>query len=794
MGVELLAPAGNWDALVAAVQNGADAIYAGGTSFSARAYAQNFDRDVLKKAIDYCHLYGKKLYMTVNTLVDDEELRDMVSYAVDAYKMGVDAFIVQDLGAARVMLDMGLPVHASTQMTVHNTEGVKFLQHMGFKRVVLARELSLDEIKDIVANTSLEIEVFVHGALCVSYSGQCLLSSFIGGRSGNRGRCAQPCRKLYQLINGDKAIGDFCYILSMKDLNTINWLQEIVGAGVTSLKVEGRMKRPEYVATVIRAYRSALDGTLSEQDCSDLECIFNREFTPGYIMGDSITNVVNTKSPKNQGVYVGKLLSVRKRIGDFMLERPVSVGDGIGIGPTGFTVSVIFKNGRKVEKAVGRVEIPLPTTDVKPGNVYKTFDVALVEKARKSYEDMYGKKIEVRARAEIKLDNPMRLAVWDDTHTVKVTGTVKAEKAIKKPIEPERIKEQIQKTGNMPYIINYVDVDTDEGVILPVREINGVRRKALEELTLARCSIKAKTIKEPEYWEDPATLERETTLYAKVKTVQDVNKAIEAGIDGIYFQSMDVDEIERALDLCQSEDVIFAWALPYITRNEVLKDILAIGEKLAHRNLNRVVVSNIGLIGPLRDMGFALHGDYNFNVFNSQTACLLRRYGLELITLSPELRLSQIKRIFRHMGGKLMTIIYGYIPAMITPYDPVKKILSFKKSNKGDFCDYKPKSWGIKDQTGAIFPVEAVHYGDKNEKKLYTVIYNSRPLFMADKIGDILDAGVRNLRLDFIEENENVYDIIRCYKACLNGDFGCINVIRDKIPSFTRGHFYKGVE
>lgn len=465
MRVELLAPAGSWDALVAAVQNGADAVYAGGTAFSARAYAQNFDRDTLKKAVDYCHLYGKKLYMTVNTLVDDGELKEMVSYAADAYKMGVDAFIVQDLGAARVMIDMGLPVHASTQMTVHNTEGVKFLHRMGFKRVVLSRELTLDEIRNITANTPIEIEVFVHGALCVSYSGQCLLSSLIGGRSGNRGRCAQPCRKLYQLVYGGKAIGDARYLLSMKDLNTIDWLKDIVNAGVASLKVEGRMKRPEYVATVIRAYRSALDGVLSEQDRRDLEAIFNRKFTRGYILGENPEDVVNPESPKNRGVYVGRLLSVKKGIGSFDFDVTVSVGDGIMIGDTGFTISAIFKNGKKVDKADGRVEIPVK--DVRSGDVYRTFDARLIDRARKSYEDIYGQKISVKARAEIRLNQPMKLVVWDGINTVEVKGFVNVEKAIKKPLDPVRVKDQIQKTGSTPYAISCVDVDMDEGVILP---------------------------------------------------------------------------------------------------------------------------------------------------------------------------------------------------------------------------------------------------------------------------------------------------------------------------------------
>ncbi|WP_026486164.1 U32 family peptidase [Caldanaerobius polysaccharolyticus] len=778
MNVELLAPAGDWEALVAAVQNGADAVYAGGRAFSARAYARNFDRDELKKAIDYCHLYGKKLYITVNTVVDDYELKEMVSYAADLYEMGADAFIVQDLGAARVMIDMGLPVHASTQMNVHNAKGVKFLQDMGFKRVVLARELSLKEIQDIVAKTSMEIEVFVHGALCVSYSGLCLMSSLIGGRSGNRGKCAQPCRKLYQLVDASgNAVGEKGYLMSMKDLNTVERLKDIVQAGVTSLKIEGRMKRPEYVATVVKAYRSALDGVLTLQDVKDLKAIFSRDFTPGYILGEQGPSVVNTHSPNNQGVCIGRLLSVKKGVGTFEFDVPVSLGDGIRIGDVGFTVSAIYKNGEKVQEASGRVQIPVK--EVKPGDVYRTSDVKLIQKARMSYQDIYSRKIPVEVYGEVHLGCPMKLKLWDGTNAVETKGSVNAERAIKKSLDPDRVKEQLCKTGGTPYRVEHIQVDVDEGVMLPVKEINSVRRSALEKLTELRCYTGPRPMKKPEYAVAKRPLENEIRLYAKVLSAADGSQAIKGGIDGVYVQSVNIDELLTAWDECRSKEVEFIWALPYITREKTMDEVLKLAEKLACEGIDRVAVSNLGLVQPLHDIGYTLHGDHTLNVFNSQSVFSLREHGVKVIALSPELRLSQIKDIVDIAGGGLEVVAYGYIPAMITAYDPVKKALLLK----GILAD--AEGYGIRDETGVVFPVK---------RHSYTIVYNSRPIFMADRISDVVDAGVKNLRLDFIGNGEDICCIVECYRSCLEGDCENAREIREHIGKFTRGHFYKGVE
>ena len=313
--IELLAPAGNFDALKAAVNAGADAVYLAGENFGARAYAQNFSRENLIDAVKFAHLRGVKIHVTANTILADDELENFADYIKFLRKIHVDAILVQDLGAAKIIQEIApeIPLHASTQMTIHNLEGVNFLAKIGFSRVVLSRELSLAEIEKIAKNSSIETEIFIHGALCICYSGQCLMSSMIGGRSGNRGRCAQPCRLPYKLVDADgknflENVGE--YLLSPKDLNTLEILPQILQTGVDSLKIEGRMKRPEYVATVVKIYRDALDKKSLQDASYKLQAIFNRDFTTAHLDGNPRRNLISDKRPNNRGVLVGRVTKI----------------------------------------------------------------------------------------------------------------------------------------------------------------------------------------------------------------------------------------------------------------------------------------------------------------------------------------------------------------------------------------------------------------------------------------------------------------------------------------------------
>ncbi|MGI6113521.1 MAG: peptidase U32 family protein, partial [Mahellales bacterium] len=358
--MELLAPAGSKEALHAAIKGGADAVYLGGTRFSARQYAKNFDNRQLEESTDYCHRFGVKIYVTVNTLLSNDELEEAADFIGQIHRMGVDGVIIQDLGLLHIIRQAfpGMAVHASTQMTTHNTQGVKALEEMGFKRVVLARELSIEEITRIAAETGIELEVFVHGALCLCYSGQCLMSSLIGGRSGNRGCCAQPCRMAYTLMDreGNKVKTQGRYLLSARDICTLSCLAGFKRAGVTSLKIEGRMKKPEYVSLVTSAYRKAIDSldeaTNMQDDMDKLMLAYNRGgFWPGYAFDNNIKQLIAPEKPDNWGLYIGRVKRYDGKTGRLVLKLAgdIKLGDGIEIwqdsgNSTGMVIKSIHLN------------------------------------------------------------------------------------------------------------------------------------------------------------------------------------------------------------------------------------------------------------------------------------------------------------------------------------------------------------------------------------------------------------------------------------------------------------------
>ena len=399
MKVELIAPAGSFDSLKAAASNGADAVYLGGKRFNARLFAKNFSDDELGKAIRYSHDRNVRVYVTVNTLVADKELCDLDDYLCLLDNLEADAVIIQDIGALKLCKDLypNLKIHVSTQSTVHNSAGVNFFSNLGAKRVTLARELSLGEISAIKKESNGEIEVFVHGALCFSYSGQCLMSSFFGGRSANRGQCASPCRLPYSFVNKNGNIMRVkgSYLLSMKDLNLSEDIQSLVEAGVDAFKIEGRMKNPEYVAIVTKIYRILIDEKRRPNDSEkqDLEAIFNRGFTKGYIHGNPAFEAISYKRPDNNGVEVGEVTryDVSSRIVSIILSRSISVGDGLefetDLGREGLTLMKIFVNGEELDKSQenNEVDIPLPFTPLVNSKVLKTKDIALYNRARSSF-------------------------------------------------------------------------------------------------------------------------------------------------------------------------------------------------------------------------------------------------------------------------------------------------------------------------------------------------------------------------------------------------------------------------
>ena len=475
--LELLAPAGDFECLKAAVQNGADAVYFGANSFSARAFASNFDDDTLKKAINYAKIRGVKTNLTLNTLIKNDEMYNAIALAKKAYEYGIDAIIVQDLGLARYMIKNfpGLAVHASTQMSVHNLEGILTLQNMGFSRVVLSRELSIQEIEHICKNSNVEIEAFVHGALCISYSGQCLFSSMVGGRSGNRGKCAQPCRLPYELLENDTTI-DKGYLLSPRDLCGLEYLPQLVKAGVTCLKIEGRMKTPEYVATVTRIYRKYLDLAMSkndfkidEKDKKDLLQVFNRGgFSNGHLSSTENRKLIYPQKSNNMGIYLGTISNFNKNHGyiSFTTNEFLHVGDKICVENKKhetnlYTISELMKNDKNITEAhIGdKIKIGRMKGDIFIGDkLFKISDKELTTSALETIEKE-SRKRKLSCEMKVILNSPISLKIFDDNISVKIDSNIIPEPAQKSPMTKERLISQICKINNTPYNFENVNIE-----------------------------------------------------------------------------------------------------------------------------------------------------------------------------------------------------------------------------------------------------------------------------------------------------------------------------------------------
>ncbi|MDH7496845.1 MAG: U32 family peptidase, partial [Syntrophomonadaceae bacterium] len=489
--MELLAPAGNWQAFVAAVEAGADAVYVGGTRFSARQYADNFTLEQLRRAEEYAHLRDRRLYVAVNTLLDGGEMEEALEYCFLLQELGVDAVIVQDLGLMYLLRRTlpGLRVHASTQMSIHNAAGVALLQRCGVVRVVLARELSAADVASIHRQVpAMELECFVHGALCFSHSGQCLFSSLVGGRSGNRGRCAQPCRLPYSLLAGGREVrtrGE--HLLSPADLCLLEALPSLQAAGVSSLKIEGRMKRPEYVATVTAVYRQALDALagghfLVREDMRQaLEGIFNRTFTTGSWGGEG-AHVLNIARPNNRGVLLGRVTFQHPdgRTGIHLLQ-PLRQGDGIEVwvrrGPNpALTVRELWLGGQAVEEvAAGQEAVVVLQARVGRGDrVFKTHDAALHARAQElMVHNRLAGRIPVWVTARLAAGQPLLVTLRDGEGNQGQAETPSpALPARTRAVSAADLEEKLSRLGATPLVVAGMELQVEEGLMVPFSEVN----------------------------------------------------------------------------------------------------------------------------------------------------------------------------------------------------------------------------------------------------------------------------------------------------------------------------------
>lgn len=652
--VELLAPAGDFSCLKAAIEAGCDAVYIGGKFFGARAFSSNFTDDEIIKAINYAHLFGVKVYVTTNTLIYDKEVERFLEYISFLHKNNVDAVIIQDLG----MLDLvrqifpNLEVHASTQMHIHNLDGASFMEKLGVKRVVLARETSISKIKEIKEKTNIDIEIFIHGALCVSYSGQCLMSSLIGNRSGNRGTCAGSCRQSYSIVDeNNNIILNNKYPLSMKDLCSLENLKTLLDIGVTSLKIEGRMKSSSYVYTVVKLYRLAIDSYyknnniyIDEKELYNLKKIFNREFTKGFLFDEENNKVINMKRPNHQGVEIGKVINYKNNVATIKLNDEININDGlriVGKKDVGVNVNNFYINSKLVKTAKKGDIITIKVNDKveKDDKVFLTLDSKLNEEINNIISSNQ-RKVLVKAKFIAKEDKQITFELTDFINKVVVISENKVTKALNKPITKEEIKEKLNKIKDTVYKYESLDIEIDDNIFIPLNIINDLKRKAFEELNNKR--LYKIPYKRCEY-------KRNVKSYPKEKL-----------LNILILKDEDIDSLKKKYDYIYSSNNIdnTILLLPRVIdkyKENYNKDVL-VGD-IGYFNKHKVCIT-----------------DTSFNVVNSYTVAFLHSLGAERVTLSYELTKKQIEILINAYEERykahpnLELVVEGYEEVMISKF------------------------------------------------------------------------------------------------------------------------------
>ena len=535
---ELLAPAGNFETLKQAIHNGADAVYLGGKKYGARHFAENFTNDELVEAIKYAHLYGVKVYVTVNTIIFENEVEECLDYLEFLHRNHVDAVIMQDIGMIQLVRKVfpNLEIHASTQAHTHNIEQIKLLESLGVKRIVVAREMSIDEINKL--ETNLEIEAFIHGALCICYSGQCLFSSILLNRSGNRGECAGICRLPFKLLKDkDEIKTEGKYLLSTKELNTFDHIKELLNSNITSFKIEGRMKNATTIGFITRLYRNLINHylkgdeiVLTKEEEKELLVLFNREYTSGYLFNNN--DITNIKSPNHIGIEIGKVIDVTPKKIKIKLTDELNQEDGIRFmeSKLGMNANFIYNEKDNLISKANNNEIVLLDNKIgltSKDTVYKTTD----SKLQKELENYQNKKIKINASITVK-NNILSLTISDNQNTI--TKEISVEEAINNGTSNERIIEQLSKLGSTPFVISNVDINIPNTIFVPISKLNELRRNIIDELIIIRENSKVEVIKN--YVKNPLIINENSKrkISILVRTEEQLLVALEEKIDYIY--------------------------------------------------------------------------------------------------------------------------------------------------------------------------------------------------------------------------------------------------------------------
>ena len=790
--IEILAPAGSYESFHAAIVAGADAVYAGGPKFGARAFAENFTEAQLLNAIDYAHLHQRKFYLTVNTLLKDFEIEQLPEYLEPLYQRGLDAVIVQDMGVLHVVRQYfpDMDIHASTQMTVTGVNGAQFLKENGAVRVVPAREISLEEVRNIKSATGMEMECFVHGALCYCYSGQCLLSSLIGGRSGNRGQCAQPCRLPYT-VDGEKG-----YLLSLKDICTLDIIPDLIEAGIDSFKIEGRMKRPEYVAGVTSMYRKYVDLYLKnpqkpylvdDKDKEMLMDLFNRGgFHTGYYKQKNGRNMITIHKPNHIGVKVGTVLSQKGREVQMRALTDIAAGDLIEFKNEAqrYTTGKSCKQG-EVITILAPKGMRLSAGEV----LYRVQSPELLNTLETTYSE--GKVIEkLYGYISLEVGKAAKLVVCKDEYSVEVESEQQVEAASSRPLDEERIKKQLQKTGNTEFEFDVLDVELHGKVFLPMQQLNEMRRKALEELekkiqdSFHRKIAEKKVL--PEEILDTASVKfsrKENKLSVLVETHEQLEAVLENddSVACIYVDSnldktgLDGELWQEISDRIHKKNIEIFLAMPRIFRNQTIEIFEQSYDNILTRYFDGMLIRSMEEYQFLKSKHYTgnIRLDYNLYIMNSFAKQFWKNQGIAYGTIPVELNKSEIVNLDSKQDEM---IVYGYIPAMVTAQCVTSTVHGCKKDCKITM---------LKDRYQNEFPV-------KNQcRDCYNVIYNTAPLYLIDLKEDLEELNAERYRIQFsIENKDEVKQILNQCNRMFSDEKGEVFSQKDSI---TRGHFRRGV-
>ncbi|MBQ3122534.1 MAG: U32 family peptidase [Firmicutes bacterium] len=746
---ELLAPAGNMEALRAAISNGCDAVYLGMQKFGARAYSDNFDYESLKEAVDYAHLRDVKIFVTMNTIVFEDELEEMKAQVNMLNEIGVDGIIVQDLAVFNYIENNfeDMEVHCSTQMGLDDLEGTLLLKELGADRVVLSREVPIEKVKEIKKIADIPIEIFVHGALCMSYSGNCLISGLTGFRSGNRGRCVGSCRKPYELI--DTTTGESLgihYLLSTKDLNTIDYIDEL--KDIDSLKIEGRMKEPVYVANVISKYRAALDGTLKEGEKDDLKKTFNRTFTKGYLFGEQPRDISNIKRPNNYGYEIGKVTGFYKGMYEIRLNEPLNQNDIVRIDHN--NEDVVLSLVRLYDRDGNLVNRAEKTDYVKIKEKLSNGDIVYLTK-----DSQYYKELEASLDKEFRrFSLNMKVYAYPDSKLVIDAEGLGCQyiyesedilsEAKSNPTTRDQVEKQLSKLGDTVFTLGEVEFE-EYNAFIPVKMLNSARREIVEKIYDMKIASKGKATKQSEPKEKISFEQKDPYITASVSNKKQYDACVKAGIREIYFENI----VRRNQNDYQDME------------GELL--IGGYGGVYRYRNTNPFVT------------------DYSMNVVNSSSVHELHRLGAKRVTLSYEINKKQIRDLidayFEVNEGypSLEMVVYGRAPMLFTKYCPLKKM---------KLCGLcKKHTYEIRDNLGvSSFPI-------MSHDDCTTTILNGKLLNLLDEIQGI--DGVEAFRLNFTTETPE--EVMRVCRLALGKLDGSIEETLFDQETDTRGHFNKEI-